>query len=153
MCGTFCPALSFTPCWRWFTAGFALDVRYRLGWRGASLVIAFLVLQLAYLKYRGFVSDSFAVTLPVPVALALFIPLGISFYTFEAISAIVDIERRQSRVPAMSWALFIMFLPHLIAGPIVRGGSLSPQFRFAKRFRGRNLGVPGLHLFTIGFLK
>jgi D-alanyl-lipoteichoic acid acyltransferase DltB (MBOAT superfamily) len=80
------------------------------------------------------------------------IPLGISFYTFEAISAIVDIERRRLRVLPMNWALFIMFLPHLIAGPIVRWRLLAPQFRSAKRLRWRNLGV-GLHFFTIGFLK
>jgi len=52
----------------------------------------------------------------------------------------------------MSWGLFIMFLPHLIAGPIVRWRLLAPQFRHAKRFQTRNLQV-GLHLFTIGFLK
>lgn len=134
--------------YRWFS----LDTRYQLGWRGAGWVIGFLVLQLAYLKYRSFITDSFGFTLPAPTAFALFIPLGISFYTFEAISAIVDIERRPSRVPPMSWALFIMFLPHLIAGPIVRWRLLAPQFGGPKRLRLRNLGI-GLHFFTIGFLK
>jgi D-alanyl-lipoteichoic acid acyltransferase DltB (MBOAT superfamily) len=131
---------------------FALDARYRLGWRGAGLVIGLLVLQLAYLKYRGFIADTFGVALPVPGALALLLPLGLSFYSFEAISAIIDIRRRRAPVPAMSWALFIMFLPHLLAGPIVRWRLLSPQFSDAKRFRWRNLSV-GMHLFTIGFLK
>ena len=131
---------------------FALDKRYRLGWRGAGWIIAFLVLQLAYLKYRSFITDTFRFTLPTPAAFRLFIPLGISFYTFEAISAVVDIERRRLRVPAMRWALFIMFLPHLIAGPIVRWRLLAPQFRKAKMLRWRNLGV-GLHFFTVGFLK
>jgi alginate O-acetyltransferase complex protein AlgI len=131
---------------------FRLDARRSLGWRGAGLVIAFLVLQLAYLKYRGFIAQTFGLSLPIPAALALLLPLGISFYTFEAISAIVDIQRRRARVPAMSWALFIMFLPHLVAGPIVRWRQLSPQFAGAKRFHRRNLSV-GLHLFTVGFLK
>jgi D-alanyl-lipoteichoic acid acyltransferase DltB (MBOAT superfamily) len=134
--------------YRWFS----LESRYRLGWRGAGLIIGFLILQLAYLKYRTFIADSFRISLPAPAAFALFIPLGISFYTFEAISAVVDMERRRARVPGMSWALFIMFLPHLIAGPIVRWRQLAPQFTHAKRFRARNLSV-GLHLFTIGFLK
>jgi alginate O-acetyltransferase complex protein AlgI len=131
---------------------FSLDARYRIGWRGAAWVIGFLVLQLAYLKYRNFITDSVGLTLPIPAAFALFIPLGISFYTFEAISAVVDIERRRLRVPPMSWALFIMFLPHLIAGPIVRWRLLARQFHTAKRFRWRNLSV-GLHFFTVGFLK
>jgi alginate O-acetyltransferase complex protein AlgI len=131
---------------------FKLDSRYRLGWRGAGLVISLLVLQLAYMKYRSFIAETFGLSLPVPAALAFLVPLGISFYTFEAISAIVDIERRRVPVPAMSWALFIMFLPHLVAGPIVRWRLLSPQFTDAKRLRWRNISL-GLHLFTIGFLK
>jgi alginate O-acetyltransferase complex protein AlgI len=131
---------------------FKLDSRYRLGWRGAGLVISVLVLQLAYMKYRGFIGETFGVSLPIPAGLAFLIPLGISFYTFEAISAIVDIKRRQAQVPAMSWALFIMFLPHLVAGPIVRWRLLSPQFTDWKPLRWRNISV-GFHLFTIGFLK
>lgn len=131
---------------------FRLDRSHRLGWRGAKWVIGFLVAQLAYLKYRGFIGGTLGLTLAAPAVFHLFIPLGISFYTFEAISAIVDVERRRLKVPRMSWTLFIMFLPHLIAGPIVRWRQLAPQFAGVKRFRGRNLGT-GLHFFTIGFLK
>jgi alginate O-acetyltransferase complex protein AlgI len=153
--------LAWTNVWNLFPAfvllsvvygWFRLDARYKLGWRGSALIIGFLVLQLSYLKYRGFISDTFAIRLPAPYALSLFVPLGISFYTFEAISAVKDVSRRRLHVPAMSWALFIMFLPHLIAGPIVRWRQLAPQFRHARRFRARNLRV-GLHLFTVGFLK
>jgi len=131
---------------------FSLDMHYRFGWRGATWVIGFLVFQLAYLKYRGFLADSLGLALPAPAVFALFIPLGISFYTFEAISAVVDIERLKSRVSATNWALFIMFLPHLIAGPIVRWRLLSPQFKKAKQLCWCQLGV-GLHFFTLGFLK
>jgi alginate O-acetyltransferase complex protein AlgI len=131
---------------------FLLNERFRPGWRGAGLVIGVLVLQLAYLKYRGFIAETFGLSLPIPTAFTLLIPLGISFYTFEAISAVVDIERRRVRVPAVSWALFIMFLPHLVAGPIVRWRLLSPQFADAKSFCWRNVRV-GMHLFTIGFIK
>ena len=133
---------------------FLLDARYRLGWRIAGLVIALLVFQLAYLKYRSFIAETFGLALPISAALAALIPLGISFYTFEAISAIVDIKRRKAPapVPAMSWSLFIMFFPHLVAGPIVRWRLLSPQFTSAKRLQWRNIRI-GLHFFTIGFLQ
>jgi D-alanyl-lipoteichoic acid acyltransferase DltB (MBOAT superfamily) len=133
---------------------FVLDARRQVGWPIAGLVISFLIFQLAYLKYRGFIAETFDLALPIPAALAVLIPLGISFYTFEAISAIVDIKRRKLRAPApaMSWSLFIMFFPHLVAGPIVRWRLLSPQFEGAKKLRWRNLGI-GLHFFTIGFLK
>ena len=68
-----------------------------------------------------FIAETFGLYLPAPAALEALIPLGISFYTFEAISAVVDIEAPPiARARRMSWALFIMFLPHLIAGPIVR---------------------------------
>lgn len=132
---------------------FVSDVRYRLSWSAAGMVIGLLVFQLAYLKYRGFIAETFRIDLLIPAALAAFIPLGISFYTFEAISAIVDIKRQKIQtVPAKTWALFIMFFPHLIAGPIVRWRMLSPQFAAAKKFRWRNLGI-GLHFFTVGYLK
>lgn len=63
------------------------------------------------------------------------VPLGISFYTFEAISYLIDV--RQGRVKPARFSdlyLFVMFWPHLIAGPIVRFRELVPQFRFEKRF-------------------
>ncbi len=131
---------------------FHLDARFRSGGRGIAAIITLLVLQLVYLKYREFISDTFALAVPIPAALQALVPLGISFYTFEAISAIVDVHRRRTPVPPMSWGLFIMFLPHLIAGPIVRWRQLAPQFSSAKRYAPRGLTV-GLHLFTIGFLK
>lgn len=132
---------------------FASDARYRLSWLAAGMVIAILIVQLAYLKYRSFIAETFGVELPVPEALAALVPLGISFYTFEAISAIVDIKRHKVlTVPIRTWSLFIMFFPHLIAGPIVRWRMLAPQFSSAKRFRWRSLRV-GLHFFVIGYLK
>lgn len=131
---------------------FRLDARWRLGWRAAGVVIGLLVLQLAYLKYRSFIAETFGLRLPVPGALAGLIPLGISFYSFEAISAVVDVKRRPVTVAPMSWTLFILFLPHLIAGPIVRLRQLMPQFEQNRLFRWRNIGI-GLHFFAIGFAK
>jgi alginate O-acetyltransferase complex protein AlgI len=135
-------------------AWFRLDARYILNRRFLAVVIGLLVFQLAYLKYRSFIFDTFDVVLPIPAALATLIPLGISFYTFEAISAVVDIKRRKQLVPpsSLNWPLFIMFFPHLIAGPIVRWRLLAPQFDAAKKLQWRAIGI-GLHLFTIGFLK
>ncbi len=57
------------------------------------------------------------------------IPLGISFYTFESMSYIIDIYRREVK-PAKSiidYALFISFFPHLVAGPIIRAKKFLPQ--------------------------
>ena len=57
------------------------------------------------------------------------LPIGISFYTFEAISYIVDVYRGrlQPERSLANFLLFILFFPHLVAGPIVRPGELIPQ--------------------------
>jgi alginate O-acetyltransferase complex protein AlgI len=82
------------------------------------------------------------------------LPLGISFYTFETISYIVDVYRR--RIPAarnpLDYALFIMFFPHLVAGPIVRPGDFLPQLRRRQRFSWPRLEL-GVRIFLLGFCK
>jgi alginate O-acetyltransferase complex protein AlgI len=119
---------------------------------GVTTIVTLLLLNLAYFKYRGLLATSFGIHLPVPDALMLVIPLGISFYTFEAISAVVDLRRRKVTAGGVEWPLFIMFFPHLIAGPIIRFHQLRPQFDNKKVFCRRNLGI-GLQLFAVGFVK
>jgi D-alanyl-lipoteichoic acid acyltransferase DltB (MBOAT superfamily) len=131
---------------------FSADRTYKLSTAWVKVIIAILLLNLAYFKYRDFLSENLGVNLPVPSMLMLAIPLGISFYTFEAISGVLDIRRRKQSVRNLDWSLFIMFFPHLIAGPIVRYRTLRPQFDGVKRLLPRNLTV-GLHLFAIGYLK
>jgi alginate O-acetyltransferase complex protein AlgI len=119
---------------------------------GLALIITFLLADLAYFKYRNLLSTTVGIHLPVPGPLMFVIPLGISFYTFEAISAVVDLRRRKLLVGRIDWPLFIMFFPHLIAGPIIRFHQLKPQFDYRKAFCTRNLGI-GFQLFTVGFIK
>jgi alginate O-acetyltransferase complex protein AlgI len=82
------------------------------------------------------------------------LPVGISFYTFEAISYMVDVYRRDVRVERnpLKYAFFISFFPHLIAGPIVRYGKLEPQLRRFYRLDA-DLLVSGLLLFSLGLTK
>jgi D-alanyl-lipoteichoic acid acyltransferase DltB (MBOAT superfamily) len=82
------------------------------------------------------------------------LPIGISFYTFEGISYLVDVYRgtlRAERDP-LRYAFFISFFPHLIAGPIVRYGILRPQLLEKKRFDPDRIRS-GLLLFTLGLAK
>jgi len=68
-------------------------------------------------------------------ALNLLLPIGISFYSFEAISYAVDVYQRKTR-PARSYLdllLFITFFPHLVAGPIVRARDFLPQLETERR--------------------
>jgi alginate O-acetyltransferase complex protein AlgI len=82
------------------------------------------------------------------------LPIGISFYTFEGISYLVDVYR--GKLPAerdpLRYAFFISFFPHLIAGPIVRYWILQPQLLEKKRF-DPDLVRSGLLLFTLGLAK
>lgn len=80
-------------------------------------------------------------------------PLGISFYVFESISYAVDVYRGKVDAPSRlrSYATFISFFPHLLAGPIVRAGRLVPQLEGlpqratpSQRARGVELIITGL---------
>jgi alginate O-acetyltransferase complex protein AlgI len=115
---------------------------------------------LCYFKYADFFLRSaeealraagVAASLPV---LSVLVPVGISFYTFEALSYSVDVYRR--RIPAKRslahFLLFITFFPHLVAGPIVRGRDFLPQVRRRKRWSWVRLQV-GAEYFIMGLFK
>ena len=89
-----------------------------------------------------------------PPFFKLILPLGISFYTFETISYVVDVYRR--RIPAerrlLHYMLFLMFFPHLIAGPIVRPGDFLPQLEKLRRLDWSRVEL-GARLFLLGLLK
>ncbi len=105
--------------------------------RGALVVfLAGLLGLLGWFKYYGFAAvnlDNFFHHLglghPVPLR-QVTLPVGISFFTFMAVSYVVDVYRRQLE-PArpVDLAVYLSFFPHLVAGPIVRGGELLPQIR------------------------
>jgi alginate O-acetyltransferase complex protein AlgI len=90
---------------------------------------------LAYFKYYDFFVDSSdgllsVVGLDAPLAFrSIVLPVGISFYTFMAISYVVDVYRRETEPVRLSlFATYLAFFPHLVAGPIVRPSELIPQF-------------------------
>ncbi len=86
--------------------------------------------------------------------LELLLPLGISFYTFETISYIVDVHAGRVKPvrSLLDYALYIMFFPRLIAGPIVRANDFVPQIQRPKRFRWRRMQL-GAWLFLLGLFK
>ena len=115
---------------------------------------------LAYFKYTNFLLDIawtsldwFGLQSDHP-AISIILPLGISFYTFETISYVVDVYRGRVRAERniIDYALFLMFFPHLIAGPIVRPGYFLPQTRRLKRFDWSRTYL-GARLFVLGLVK
>jgi alginate O-acetyltransferase complex protein AlgI len=118
--------------------------------------IALNLLSLATFKYLDFILASLetATGLALPRA-QIVLPIGISFFSFQLISYLVDRMRGQAPIYALRpFALFVLLYPHLIAGPIVRHNELVPQFSLDPRRDGmwRRIGT-GLVIFTIGFAK
>jgi alginate O-acetyltransferase complex protein AlgI len=123
------------------------------------LGIGIIVLILALFKYGSFFAENLSaianwVGLPTPpLAWRIALPLGISFYSFEAISYLLD--TRQGRVKSASFSdlsLFLMFWPHLVAGPIVRTRELIPQLQFDRPFKSKYL-FSGLDRLFFGLVQ
>ena len=96
------------------------DTRRKI-WLGVA--IAFNLILLGYFKYANFFAAQ------VGVKTAVLLPIGISFYTFHAISYLVDIYRRVCRPKErfIDFLLYIALFPQLIAGPIVRYNLMEQQ--------------------------
>jgi alginate O-acetyltransferase complex protein AlgI len=124
-------------------------------WSGIGFVLTIFL----FFRYRDFLLGNFNSLLallrvaPVTTALRLAVPLGISFYSFEAISYLIDAKQgriKASRFPDLY--LFVMFWPHLMAGPIVRFRELAPQFGFSKPFELPML-IRGLDRLILGLVQ
>ena len=122
---------------------------------------ACLAINLAILftfKYIGFAADAISDGLQwlgagmrVP-HLDVLLPVGISFYTFQALGYTIDVYRGTIK-PERSlptYALFVAFFPQLVAGPIERARNLLPQFHSRHTFDGGNV-IEGLKLMVWGY--
>jgi D-alanyl-lipoteichoic acid acyltransferase DltB (MBOAT superfamily) len=125
---------------------------------GASLAVNLGLL--GYFKYGSFLLENFvraAALLGIhyqPPAGDIILPLGISFYTFETISYLMDVYRRRIKPwgSFLDYALFLTFFPHLVAGPIVRAADFLPQCVTPRRATDRQIGW-GLCLLVLGLFE
>ena len=130
------------------------------GWTGrAGFLHAGVLLNLASLatfKYLNFALASVAALAGISIPpMSIVLPIGISFFSFQLISYLVDRMRGDAPLyPFRSFALFVLLYPHLIAGPIVRHNELIPQFELDP-LRADLFGRigRGLAIFTMGFAK
>lgn len=140
------------------------------GWRELIwLGVAINVLNLGYFKYTYFVSNSAdtiyrqifqqgADNAPlfgfIPQNIVL--PIGISFYTFQLISYLVDVYRGDTK-PTRSFVMFWVYIslfPQLVAGPIMRGNELIPQLEKIDQYRLRWSQVKlGVYFLVMGLIK
>ena len=139
-----------------YVLGREIEQRRARGKARRPLLIAGLLFNLgliATFKYDsllvGTANQIFDIGLPLP---NFFLPLAISFFTFEQISYLLDADAGKTHnYSLLDYALFVAYFPHLIAGPIVRHNDLIPQFR---QLRARNDDLAaGVTLFTIGLAK
>ena len=137
-----------------YAAGLALARRPDK--RLLALGVAFNLGLLGYFKYAGFFAENLGFLLgDSTFAAQVALPLAISFFTFQQIAYLVDIQKGEAH-PAdfFKYALFVAFFPQLIAGPIVHHKEMTPQFgggRFGRLFRS-DLYI-GATIFVIGLSK
>jgi D-alanyl-lipoteichoic acid acyltransferase DltB (MBOAT superfamily) len=144
--------------WLGLRIGRTDNARKRCIWLAATVIVNLGALGL--FKYWNFGIDSARTALQVigvevpDVTLRLALPVGISFFTFESMSYVIDVYRRQIRPHEsyLEYLGFVAFFPHLVAGPIIRPRDLLPQLSNPARFDAR-AGSDGLYLIATGLLK
>ena len=153
--------LVFTTCVDW-ACGLAMERttadRKRKWLLGASIASNFTVL--GFFKYYGFFAQQMEVLLRNLglgfhlETLQIVLPVGISFYTFQALSYTIDVYRK--KVDAVKslpdFALYVSFFPQLVAGPIERAHDLLPQMQRPRTISWGGLRV-GAYLFLWGLFK
>ena len=120
--------------------------------RKALLILALAVCLgcLAVFKYAGFFLSITGGSLAVQIIL----PVGISFYTFQTLSYVIDVYRGNVEEERHFgyYALFVSFFPQLVAGPIERPERLLPQLKGKRTFSARDLSAGGWLLLE-GYFK
>ena len=144
----------------------AADVIWRqregpTGRRKAILIlgVAANLLILGFFKYYGFFVEQFGDLLraagfarDLPL-MQVVLPVGISFFTFQGMSYLADVHaERLAPARVLDVTLLMSFFPHLVAGPIVRGSDLLPQFAESPRLT-RDMASMGLVLIVWGLFK
>ena len=137
---------------------FGLLVEKHRGEKASKLFLALSVLVslglLGYFKYADFFLSSVnAVTgLSLPL-LKLSLPIGISFYTFQVLSYVIDVYRGETAAQKsfIDLAAYVSLFPQLIAGPIVRYSDVAGQLR--DRTHSVSAAAEGVRRFTVGFVK
>lgn len=120
------------------------------------MAVCVVLVVLGIFKYYNFFVESFCELFSISSAgtLNIILPVGISFYTFQAISYIADVRlgRLQAEHSFVNVALYIAFFPQLVAGPIVKASEFLPQLSEDRNVSIRNLET-GLQIFVFGLFK
>ena len=154
--------LIFTTTFVSYMAGILLEKFANIKIRKLILLITLLVCLgiLFFYKYFNFISQSVADVLGIfsiklnPLTLNVLLPVGISFYTFQTLSYVIDVYKGVVKAERHFgiYATFISFFPQLVAGPIERTSNLLPQIKSKKVF-DYDQATYGLKLMAWGYFK
>ncbi len=110
------------------------------------------ILLIGWFKYRYFILNSF---LENPITFNIAIPLAISFFTFQQIAFLIDIQDKTVKpLNFLDHLFFVSFFPQLIAGPIVLAKNIFPQIKAIKnKIKALNFITLGFTIFFIGLFK
>lgn len=144
----------------WIGRGLA---RTKTEWRRKALLAVSLTTNLGilgYFKYCNFFLENLHVAATGlgwsmdRITLQVLLPVGISFYTFQTMSYVIDVYRRELKA-GQSWLeylAYISFFPQLVAGPIERAEALLPQFQSRRRFNEAD-AIEGCRMILWGLFK
>lgn len=119
------------------------------------LGIAAALLSLVFFKYFNFFADTLGSFLGISLYVRhLLFPLGISFYTFQAISYLCDVKygKIEAEVSLVNMLLYIGFFPQIVSGPIVKAHDFLPQLYRKNALTGKRLSY-GIQKFALGICK
>ncbi|MBI2301547.1 MAG: MBOAT family protein [Armatimonadetes bacterium] len=165
----------FYACWDWrflFLLLTSTTVDYYIGKRLAvcedagqrrrlvTVSIATNLTFLGFFKYYNFFTDSAVGLLRLmgieahPWLLHVVLPVGISFYTFQAMAYTIDVYRDRSKTCSdfVTFALYVAYFPHLVAGPIQRTDDLLPQLARPRKVSWDQIGS-GAVLVLVGLAR
>lgn len=136
---------------------YADDLSQGRGTRRALLALSLLIDLgfLAYFKYANFFGANFALIVGSNFQpWDIFLPVGISFFTFQSLSYTIDVYRGDLRPldSLLDYAFYVSFFPQLVAGPIVRARDFAPQIRKPLVITNRMVAM-GVYLVIIGLFK
>ncbi len=146
-----------------FSVGLAItkeqDEKRRKCYLLASILSNLCILGL--FKYFNFFADTFTAMIDLagfqahPLHVRLFLPVGISFYTFKSISYTIDVYRRQIAATRrfVDYAVYVSFFPQLLAGPIERASQLLPQIAGKRIISWGKIQIGAYYVFWGLFLK
>lgn len=145
----FCFLLLFVTAVSYFTAKSAKN-------KAAFIIgVAVPLVVLGFFKYFNFFLSSAAAVMGKDIGvLRIILPVGISFYTFQALSYVIDVHRGKIPVEPdfVKLALYISFFPQLVAGPIVRASDFLPQLYEDRQITAANL-KSGIQIMAFGLFK